>query len=60
MNQLDPLALDTLTKVRRETIIDTLELLAYLRAESSNCHYQHIDEMINRLYNMLLTLVPGC
>lgn len=36
-----------------QTVIDTIELLVYLRGESSNVHYKQIDEMILRLTTMV-------
>lgn len=35
-----------------QTIADAVELLLYLRSESSSVHHKRIDEMIQRLTTM--------
>lgn len=49
-------AMDILRKARWETVKDCVDLLKYLKSESSSTHYQEIDNMINRMQNMMKTL----
>lgn len=39
-----------------QTLLDTIELLMYLRAESSSAHHSRIDDMIQRLTTMGMSL----
>lgn len=42
-----------------QTLLDTIELLMYLRNEGSSVHHKQIDDMLNRLTNMAKTLEPS-
>ena len=39
-----------------QTLLDVIELLLYLRSESSVAHHQRIDDAIMRLTNMSNTI----
>ena len=39
-----------------QTLLDTIELLLYLRNEGSAAHHKQIDDMLNRLSNMAKTM----
>ncbi len=55
MSSIDD-AMDILRKARWETVKDCVELLKYLKTESSSVYHIQIDQMINRMQNMMRTL----
>lgn len=52
MNDMDLM----LKMAQAQTLLDVVELLLYLRSESSSVHHQRIDEMLGRLAIMAKTM----
>lgn len=42
-----------------QTVADTVELLIYLRTETSSTHHQRIDEMVARLLTMANAIIES-